>query len=147
LESELTTDSIGFNRNLERLIWKIDPDKASIYCAGVFCYLTMRIVDKYVLVRSPNLFYVCRGAEDNMRIVDKFNFAIGRIARRTEHFKSFDREGLTYVISKGEIIIPSPSNREKVIRGHGFKVFRHCLYYHRWDKDVVLAIRSVLAML
>ena len=130
-----------------RLIWKIDPDDASIYCAGVFCYLTMRIVDKYVLVRSPNLFYVCKGVEDDMRIVDKFNFVIGRIARKTEHFKSFESEGLTYVISKGEIVIPSPSDREKVIRGYGFKVFRYRPYYHRWDEDVVLTIRSVLAML
>jgi len=69
------------------------------------------------------------------------------LARKTEHFKSFDSEGLKYVISKGEIVIPSPSNREKVIRGHGFKVFRYCLYYHRWNEDVIFAIRSVLAML
>ena len=117
----------------------------AFYSSGLFSYLTMKITDYYVLIRSPSLFYVCRGVEDDLRLVDKINFAIGRVARKTKLIRCFESKDMFYRISEGVVVFPSPKSRKKVIRGYGLKVFRYRPYYHSWD-DLDSTIRSLFAM-
>ena len=140
-----TFDSYFADKKLEDVIRRLNPDEMAIYSLGLFSYLTMKIMDYYVLIRSPSLFYVCRGVEDDLRLVDKINFAIGRVARKTKLIRCFESKDMFYRISEGDVVFPSPRSRKKVIRGYGLKVFRYKPYYHPWD-DLDSTIRSLFAM-
>jgi len=54
--------------------------------------------------------------EDYARLTDKFSFTIGRIARKTKLVNYFESKDLSIRISKGEIVIPHPRDRDPVIQ-------------------------------
>jgi len=83
------------------------------------------------------------GIEDEARLTDKFSFAIGRIARKTKLIDCFESEGLNVRISEGEIVIPYPSDRSKVIRGRGFKISCWRPYHPTKPSEVVSLISGI----
>jgi hypothetical protein len=122
-----------------------NPDEIAVYCSGLFTYVTMKKLNYYVLVRDFRfrLFYVCKGIEDYARLTDKFSFTIGRIARRTKLVNYFESNGLLVRISKGEIVIPHPRDRDKVIRGRGFKILCYRPYHTTKPEETFSLISGI----
>ena len=134
---------------LEKTIFEFielfNPDEVAVYSSGLFTYVTIKKLDYFVLVRDFRfrLFYVCKGVEDYARLTDKFSFTIGRIARRTKLVNYFESNGLLVRISKGEIVIPHPRDRDKVIRGRGFKILCYRPYHTTKPEETFSLISGI----
>ncbi len=124
-----------------------NPDEVAVYCSGLFTYITMKKLDYFVLIKGFRLFYICKGVEDYARLSDKFSFITGRITRKTKQVNYFESNGLSVRIFEGEIVIPHPRNRNKVIRGRGFKVFCYRPYYTIKPEEIIPLISGMSSRL
>ena len=122
-----------------------NPDEVAVYSSGLLTCVTMRKFNYFVLVRDFRFrnVYICKGVEDEMKLADKFSFAIGRIARKTKLVDCFESDGLNVRILEGEIVMPHPRDRNRVVRGRGFKIVCWRPYHPTKPSEVVSLISGI----
>ncbi len=134
-----------FENRIFEFIKLFNPEDVAVYSSGFFTCVTMKKFDYFILIRDPMFrnIYVCKGVEDEVKLADKFSLAIGRIARRTKLIDYFESEGLNVRILEGEIVMPHPRYRGKVVRGRGFKVSCWRPYHPIKPSEVVSLISGI----
>ncbi len=100
---------------------RIDADDVAVF-SGISSYCVWRKGGMCVLMKNFSRIYVCFGEEGKGDLTDRLSFLLGRFARDTDTVDYLNVEDVTVIVAKGRIVIPSPKDREKVVRGVGYKL-------------------------
>ncbi len=106
---------------ISEILKELNPDEFGVYYPTFLPCVVMRKSDCFILITEYRLYryiYICKGSEDYARLKDRIRFAFNMFARKTRRVEIPN----TVKAFEGEIVVPHPSDRSKVVRGFGFKI-------------------------
>ncbi|WP_156786030.1 hypothetical protein [Archaeoglobus veneficus] len=127
----------GWLRNGIEFVKAVNADAWACYSPFPLNYIIVEREGVTIAIQSSRKVYICKGVEEDARLRHRFALATGRVARREECSEDLSLGDFYVRVSKmEEVTIPHPREKEKVVRGKGFRIIIHKPFY--WMLDVEL---------